>query len=274
MKSLILFILFIIELIVGIIFYNYLHKKTHIRKKFILIDNLISVFISFLITYLIFINTGFKMSLFLFIVIFLTFALLLYFAITLLISIYRFWRAPKRKIVAKENEIVSPADGNVIYINKINENDKFISIKNGKISDITEITKTNLISKPCWQIGINMTPLDVHKNCSPIDGEIVLSKHIIGVFYSLKEFLSMTENERHTFVIKNNFISVGIVLIASKRVRRIDSYVKEGQFVKKGDWIGMIRFGSQVDIFLPINCNIKVKIGEQVYTRKTIIASF
>lgn len=84
----------------------------------------------------------------------------------------------------------------------------------------------------------------------------------------------MTENERHTFVIKNNFISVGIVLIASKRVRRIDSYVKEGQFVKKGDWIGMIRFGSQVDIFLPINCNIKVKIGEQVYTRKTIIASF
>ena len=274
MKSLILLILFIIELIIGIIFYNYLHKKTHIRKKFILIDNLISVFISFLITYLIFISISFNKSFFLYIVIFLTIALFLYFTVTLLISMFRFWRAPKRKIVAKKNEIVSPADGNIIYINKIDENDKFISIKNGKISDITEITKTNLMSKPCWQIGINMTPLDVHKNCSPIDGEIILSKHIIGVFYSLKEFLSMTENERHTFVIKNNFISVGIVLIASKRVRRIDSYVKEGQFVKKGDWIGMIRFGSQVDIFLPINCNIKVKIGEQVYTRKTIIACF
>lgn len=274
MKSLILLILFIIELIIGIIFYNYLHKKTHIRKKFILIDNLISVFISFLITYLIFISISFNKSFFLYIVIFLTIALFLYFTVTLLISMFRFWRAPKRKIVAKKNEIVSPADGNIIYINKIDENDKFISIKNGKISDINEITQTNLINKPCWQIGINMTPLDVHKNCSPIDGEIVLSKHIIGVFYSLKEFLSMTENERHTFVIKNNFISVGIVLIASKRVKRIDSYVKEGQFVKKGDWIGMIRFGSQVDIFLPINCNIKVKIGEQVYTRKTIIASF
>ena len=251
-----------------------MHKKTHIRKKFILIDNLISVFISFLITYLIFISISFNKSFFLYIVIFLSIALFLYFTVTLLISMFRFWRAPKRKIVAKKNEIVSPADGNIIYINKIDENDKFISIKNGKISDINEITQTNLINKPCWQIGINMTPLDVHKNCSPIDGEIVLSKHIIGVFYSLKEFLSMTENERHTFVIKNNFISVGIVLIASKRVRRIDSYVKEGQFVKKGDWIGMIRFGSQVDIFLPINCNIKVKIGEQVYTRKTIIASF
>ena len=213
-------------------------------------------------------------NLILFIFLFLIIELLIYFAIVFLISMFRFWRAPKRKIVAKENEIVSPADGNIIYINKINENYKFISIKNGKISNITEITQTNLITKPCWQIGINMTPLDVHKNCSPIEGEIVLSKHITGVFHSLKEILSMTENERHTFVVKNNFLSVGVVLIASRRVRRIDSYVREGQIVKKGDWIGMVRFGSQVDIFLPIKCSIKVKIGEQVYARKTIIASF
>ena len=101
MKSLILLILFIIELIIGIIFYNYLHKKTHIRKKFILIDNLISVFISFLITYLIFISISFNKSFFLYIVIFLTIALFLYFTVTLLISMFRFWRAPKRKIVAK-----------------------------------------------------------------------------------------------------------------------------------------------------------------------------
>jgi len=142
------------------------------------------------------------------------------------------------------------------------------------LSKLNELTKTDLVKTPCWLIGINMTPFDVHKNCSPIDGKIILSKHIPGVFHSLKDFLSMTENERHTFVIKNNGLTVGVVLIASRKVRRIDSYVTENQKVKKGDWIGMIRFGSQVDLFLPIECDLEINIGTQVYAKKTIIASY
>ena len=82
----------------------------------------------------------------------------------------------------------------------------------------------------------------------------------------------MTENERHTYVIKNEEYEVGVVQIASKRVRRIDSYVEEGQSVKMGDWIGMIRFGSQVDLFLPIEAKIQVKTEQQVYAKKTIVA--
>lgn len=189
-----------------------------------------------------------------------------------MITMWRFWRTPKREVVASGNEIVSPADGRVIYINKIMEDDDFISIKKGRISDLSEITQTEMIKKPCWQIGINMTPFDVHKNCSPIKGNIVLTKHIPGIFHSLKAYLSMTENERHTFIVENDTISVGVVLIASKRVKRIDSYVEEKQHVEKGDWIGMIRFGSQVDVFLPIECDLKVNLGDQIFAKKTIIA--
>jgi phosphatidylserine decarboxylase len=117
-----------------------------------------------------------------------------------------------------------------------------------------------------------MTPFDVHKNCSPIDGRIILSKHISGSYHSLKEYIAMIENERHTYIISNNRYSAGIVQIASRRVRRIDSYVKEGQYVKKGEWIGMIRFGSQVDVFLPIEAKINIVLKQQVYAKKSIIA--
>jgi len=186
----------------------------------------------------------------------------------------RFWRTPKRKLKAENDQIVSPADGNIIYINKINLNDDFISIKKGRISNLSEITDTDMISKPCWQIGINMTPFDVHKNCSPIDGKILLSKHINGEFYSLKDLRSMTENERHTYIIENDKLRVGVVQIASKLVRRIDSYIEEGNDVFKGEWVGMIRFGSQVDVFLPIETKILVSEKQQIYAKKTIIAEY
>lgn len=184
----------------------------------------------------------------------------------------RFWRTPKREVTASENQVVSPADGQIIYINRIEEKDNYISIKNGRLSNLQELTKSDVINKPCWQIGINMTPFDVHKNCSPIDGTVTQSVHVPGDFHSLKEFISMTENERHTYVIQNELCTVGVVQIASRRVRRIDSYVREGDHLKKGQWIGMIRFGSQVDLFLPIKSEILVSVGQQVYAQKSIAA--
>ena len=115
------------------------------------------------------------------------------------VTMIRFWRTPIRKVTAKENEIVSPADGNVIYIKRIEPNETPISIKNGMINEIMELTKTDLLSSPCWLIGINMTPWDVHKNCSPIDGKIILNKHTDGSFLSLKNFNAITRNERNTY---------------------------------------------------------------------------
>lgn len=186
----------------------------------------------------------------------------------------RFWRSPKRKFSADPKDIVSPADGRVIYINRIAKYAEITSVKKGRISVLTELTSAELSPIPCWHIGINMTPFDVHKNCSPISGKIKLSKHNSGKFLSLKNPSAVHENERHTYVIENDNDRVAVVQIASRRVRRIDSYKKEGDLVGKGEWLGMIRFGSQVDVFLPIDCKLLIREGQQVYAASSVIAEF
>jgi len=248
--------------IISTLLYLYLHKKTRIGKKYLFIDNLFVAFASFLMSYYLLKSTTFIIII----------TPLLVVALAFCLTMIRFWRTPNRKVLARENQIVSPADGNVIYIKRIEKGEIPLSIKNRTISKLTELTKTELLNAPCWLIGINMTPFDVHKNCSPISGKVVLNKHFKGKFLSLKDVAAVSENERNTYVIKNDRIQVGVVQIASKRVRRIDSYVNEGDDVYKGQWIGMIRFGSQVDVLLPIDCNVHVKEGEQIFAIKTVIA--
>ena len=92
-----------------------------------------------------------------------------------------------------------------------------------------------------------------------------------GKILSLKDFNSDKDNERNTIVIDNNKISVGVVQIASRLVRRIDTYIKEGNFIKKGSWFGMIRFGSQVDLIIPASVKLEIKTQQQVYAGKTIV---
>jgi phosphatidylserine decarboxylase len=188
-------------------------------------------------------------------------------------TMIRFWYTPQRKIKATDNEIVSPADGNVIYINQVLKGEAPVSIKGNTNSKLEELTKTDILGNPCWLIGINMTPFDVHKNCAPIDGEIILNQHFSGKFLSLKNKYAIVENERNTYVIQNRLIKVGVIQIASKLVRRIDTYVRQGDQVQKGNWLGMIRFGSQVDVVIPGDCRIIINVGQQVYAGTTIIAS-
>ena len=266
-------LLFFVILLISTAMYLYLSWKTRMNKKFLYIDNLIVIIVSFLLSLIAFSYLfssipkieRFFLSLFFGGLVVITFGYLL--------TMLRFWRTPKRKITAKANEIVSPADGNVIYIKRIDANEIPISIKNGQLNELRELTKTSLLQTPCWLIGINMTPWDVHKNCSPIKGKIILNEHTKGVFLSLKKFDAITLNERNTYVIENECLRLGVIQIASKGVRRIDSYVKEGDNVEKGSWLGMIRFGSQVDLVLPINVKIQITLGQQVYAVKTIIAS-
>lgn len=253
------------SLICSTVLYLYLHKKTHMNRFIFLKDNLIAALLGFLAAWAVFALTDSKL------ISWAVIPVVIVPAAYAMIQI-RFWRTPKRAIKSGQQDILSPADGNVIYINHVTDPGQIVSIKNGRLSDLTEISQTDLISLPCWHIGINMTPFDVHKNCSPISGKLLLSKHITGSFHSLKEFLSMTENERHTYVIESDKGRIGVVQIASRRVRRIDTYVQEGSDLKVGDWIGMIRFGSQVDVFLPENSNPEVRIKQQVYARKTILA--
>lgn len=267
-----LLILFALLLVEGTAMYLFLHYKTRMNIRFIFIDNLLVVAVSFLISYLsyqyLFISTA---ETYRFLLSLMAGGLLvpgLGYALTMI----RFWQTPRRKITAGANEIVSPADGNVLYIKNLKAGEKPISVKNGNLSSLDELTKSKLLSTPCWLIGINMTPWDVHKNCAPVDGKITLNKHTKGKFLSLKLFDALSENERNTYVIENERLRVGVVQIASKGVRRIDSYVEEGATVSRGDWLGMIRFGSQVDVILPSDCNVNLKVGQQIYAAKTVIA--
>lgn len=260
-------IYFLESIILSTLLYLYLHKKTRISLKYLFIDNVGVIVSTVLLLFLIKIVLPDNWSWFLFLV-----CPVLVVGIAFSFTMIRFWRTPKRKIRATENEIASPADGNIIYITKLETNEIPVSIKKGIQATLSEVTQTNLLSTPCWLIGINMTPFDVHKNCAPIDGKIILNKHIKGEFRSLKDANAIVKNERNTLVIQNKKLTIGIVQTASKLVRRIDSYVKEGDAINRGDWFGMIRFGSQVDVILPQGYKPDVSIGQQVYAAETIIA--
>jgi len=253
--------------VVSTLLYLYLHKKTRISLKFLFLDNVGVIILSTLLAWGLVSLLGADWQ---WVPYLLTpgFVVGIAFAFTMV----RFWRTPRRKIVAGTNEIVSPADGNVIYITRVDAGEVPVSIKGKRYSRLEELTKTDLLDKPCWLVGINMTPFDVHKNCAPIDGRILLNRHFDGKFLSLKEAQALTENERNTYIIGNDQLKVGIVQIASRLVRRIDSYVKEGAGVKKGDWLGMIRFGSQVDVIIPIDFEVNVNLKDQIYAGETILA--
>jgi phosphatidylserine decarboxylase len=253
--------------VISTLLYIYLHKKTRISLKYLYKDNLVVILCASLLTFAF--HTIIPGQIF-----FLDYlsSIVLIVGLAFGLTMIRFWRTPKRMIVAADNEIVSPADGNVIYINYIEAGEIPFSIKGKNISKLEELAKTSLLKEPSWIVGINMTPFDVHKNCAPIDGKILLNQHFNGKYLSLKDSDALVLNERNTYVIQGKDIKVGVVQIASRLVRRIDSYVNEGENVKRGDWLGMIRFGSQVDVILPIECDIKVKLGEQIYAGKSTIA--
>ena len=261
-------ILLLLEsIIISTLLYYYLHYKTRISLKYLGQDNIIVIILSFLLAWGIMALLPPEYDIIAF---FLNVGLVggIAFAITMI----RFWRTPTRSSKADETDIISPADGNVIYVEKIEAGQVPISIKGNTLSQLDELTKTDILEGPCWLVGINMTPFDVHKNCAPIPGKVVLNRHFDGKFLSLKSGLALKENERNTMVFDHNGLKVGIVQIASKLVRRIDTYVKEGDLLKRGQWVGMIRFGSQVDVIIPQKYNIKVKVKDQIYAGESVIA--
>lgn len=268
-----LILLFFLLLFAGTAMYFFLHKKTRMNIKFIFIDNLLVVLVSFLISYLLFQYLFASLDLMFRFVWSLFIGGIFIPALGYTLTMIRFWRTPKRKIIAKKGEVVSPADGNVLYIKKLEKGETPVSIKKGLKAKIEEITQTDILKQEGWLIGINMTPFDVHKNCAPVTGKVILNKHINGEFLSLKEPTAILRNERNTLVLKTEENELfGIVQTSSKLVKRIDSYVKLGQKLKMGDWFGMIRFGSQVDIIIPKEYTVEILIGQQVYAAETIIA--
>jgi phosphatidylserine decarboxylase len=268
MNPIVVFLIFLsVALLFSTLLYTWLRHKTKIGARYLWLDNPVAALLSALIAFGVYRlqhSHGYLVP-----------ALLLIACvggIAFLLTMVRFWRTPRRRVSAGRGQVVSPADGNIIYIKELINGECPVAIKLHRFSKLEELVKTPLLNGQGLHIGINMTPFDVHKNCAPISGKIILNRHFSGKFFSLKDFRSQTENERNTYIIRNDELEVGVVQIASRLVRRIDSYVKTGDEVRQGEWIGMIRFGSQVDVILPAGYRPAVGIGEQVYAAKTILA--
>lgn len=188
---------------------------------------------------------------------------------------FRFFRNPIRTIPGGLDDIVSGADGRIIYIKELEKNQMPVTVKKMRIANVSEITKTDILNHPCYLIGIAMTLFDVHMNRSPIDGKIIFIKHTEGTAIGLNTPSSTIMNERNTVVIKrNDGVMTGIVQIAARGVNRCIITAEEGKVVKRGEIIGKIRWGSQLDMIIPRNCTVMVREGEQVYAGKSIIAHY
>jgi phosphatidylserine decarboxylase len=192
------------------------------------------------------------------------------------IGLYRFYRDPERVPPEDHNVIISPADGRVLYIKQLISGKIPYSVKRGNAYKLEELTNTKLLDKDHFIIGIMMTILDVHVNRAPITGRVIDLIHTPGQFMSLRKELAPIKNERLTTVIQQGEYTVAVVQIASRLVRRIQTYLKVGQKVELAQRLGMIRFGSQVDLIIPLTENLKfnVKPGDEVKAGSSIIAHY
>ena len=200
---------------------------------------------------------------------------LTYTLISLLIIIMLFWRFwflrdPKRIPPKDKNLIISPADGkiNEIIVSDIPKKE----IRKGRFGKIDTLASD--VSKEKYKlISIVMTPLDVHIQRAPIAGRVLYSRHTKGKFKNAIRDKIAIENEKNEILIHNEDlkIKVKVIQIAGALARRIISYVRNGQNIKKGERIGLINLGSQVSIIMPENIEIKVKIGERVRVGETIL---
>ncbi|MFK5855748.1 MAG: phosphatidylserine decarboxylase family protein [Bacteroidota bacterium] len=166
-----------------------------------------------------------------------------------------FFRVPNRVVVNNDNNIISSADG--------------------KIVTIEEVQETEFFNDSRIMVSVFMSPLNVHVNWYPFKGKVIYTKYHKGKYLAAYNPKSSTDNERNSIVLENsNGKAVLIRQIAGMMARRIISYSKKDDLVNQGEEFGIIRFGSRVDFFLPVDVKINVKIGDKVCAQKTIIAYF
>ena len=176
--------------------------------------------------------------------------------IFIFISLFTLWffRDPDRYFDSKDNQLLSAADGKICFIGEENPP-----------SETQFKEKMNKIS-------IFMNVFNVHVNRSPVNGNIEKIIYKNGKFFNASLDKASEHNERNSFIIKTNTDKIVVVQIAGLIARRILSFISEGDKIDKGDRIGLIRFGSRVDIYFPQTYDIKVKQDDIVVAGETIIA--
>ena len=171
------------------------------------------------------------------------------------ILILQFFRNPKRVTPVNSNQVIAPADGKIVVLEETVEHEYF---KDKRI-----------------QVSIFMSPFNVHVNRYPISGEVKFTKYHPGKFLVAWHPKSSTENERTTIVVESE--KTGPILlrhIAGAVAKRIILYAKKGEKCSQGKDMGFIKFGSRVDLFLPLDAKINIKVNDIVKGGQTIIASF
>ena len=174
--------------------------------------------------------------------------------LVLYLLVLNFFRNPKRVTVLNDKDIIAPVDGKVVVVEEVVENEYFKDKRR--------------------QISIFMSPLNVHVTRYPISGEVLYSKYHPGKYLVAWHPKSSEENERTTIVVENN--TVGPILyrqIAGAVARRIVNYSKVGQEVVQGQDAGFIKFGSRIDLFIPVDMKVHVSLDQKAKGGKTIIAS-
>lgn len=172
----------------------------------------------------------------------------------LLIFILSFFRIPNRIYTEGDDVIVSPCDGTVVVIEEV-EADEFFTDKR-------------------IQVSIFMSPLNVHVNRNPVNGEVIYSQYHKGKYLVAWHPKSSTENERHTVVYRNGDKEMLVKQIAGALAKRIVNYLKPGDQVKVGTEMGFIKFGSRVDLLLPPDTKIDVKLNQKVKGGITVLGKW
>ncbi len=179
--------------------------------------------------------------------------------LTLLITIsfwffiLSFFRIPSRVHTIQEGVVVAPADGEVVVIEEVQADEYF--------------------SDRRIQVSIFMSPLNVHVNRNPVSGEVVYSQYHPGKYLVAWHPKSSTENERHSVVYKTQGKEILVKQIAGALAKRIVNYLKPGQQVKQTEEMGFIKFGSRVDLLLPLDAKILVKLGDKPQGGVTVLAT-
>lgn len=175
-------------------------------------------------------------------------------ALVFLVLILQFFRNPSRRPNKNFDEILAPVDGKVVVIEEVEETEYFKDKRR--------------------QVSIFMSPINVHVTRYPASGSVTYSKYHPGKYLVAWHPKSSTENERTTVVIKTpKFGEILYRQIAGAMARRIVNYAEVGESVQQGEDAGFIKFGSRVDVFLPLDCAVTVKLNQKVVGAKTCIAA-
>ncbi len=181
------------------------------------------------------------------------------------IGVFAFFRDPERVVPQSDNAIVAPADGLVTLIQSV-EPPQEMQVDDGS-------GNPGLPAGPVTRISIFMSVFDVHINRAPVAGTIRRLVYVPGKFVNADLDKASEENERqHILIERSDGLAIGFTQIAGLVARRIVPFVKPGDLVAKGQRVGLIRFGSRVDVYLPAGTDPKVLMGQKIIAGETVLA--